>query len=271
MLREQLSPKTLYRYFVQIIDLDRIVPGKYQPRQAFPIESQLDLTASIKATGVQQALVVRPIEDGKFELISGERRWRSLRDAGFQSTECLVRSATDLEAAVSSLSANLFEPINAIDEAGAFAVLESEFNLSHADIAQIAGKRDNRAYVSKALRLLKLPREAQALIAEGALTPSHGQVLLMLPPDRESEIGTLAKKAVRGKWSVEKLRQAIRTSDSPSTSRAEQPFADLEKAISQQIGLPFSIRRLDDSGAFRVTVTGESPEQLQMLLTRLKK
>jgi len=160
----------------QQIDIDLIDPSPYQPRTRFREEALEELARSIKASGIIQPLVVRPIA-GRFQLIAGERRWRAAQRAGLTKIAAIVRQVSDELALEMTLVENIQrEDLNAIETARAFDRLMDEFQLTQEAVAERTGK--DRATVANAVRLLKLEPTIQEWIEEGKLSAGHGRALL---------------------------------------------------------------------------------------------
>src|SRR6266436_5360209 len=160
----------------QEIDTDLIQPSPFQPRTRFREEALEELARSIKASGIIQPLVVRPVA-GRYQLIAGERRWRAAQRAGLTRVSAIVRQVSDELALEMTLVENIQrEDLNAIETARAFARLMEEFQLTQEAVAERTGK--DRATVANAIRLLKLEPTIQEWIEEGKLSAGHGRALL---------------------------------------------------------------------------------------------
>ena len=196
------------------IDVDRIIPSVDQPRKSFNENSMEELAASIGTHGVVQPLVVRSLQDGVFEIIAGERRWRAAQMAGLTRVPALVRETREHQALELALVENVQrEDLNAVDQARAYQRLLSEFNLTQEQVAERVGK--SRTSVANMIRLLNLPGEALEWLREGRLTVGHAKVLLSLP-DPEA-ILKAAREMIRGRYSV---RQAEALVARPGKRRA---------------------------------------------------
>jgi len=181
------------------IDIDRVLPNSHQPRKHFEEEALNELTNSIREHGVVQPIVVRPLEDGFFQLIAGERRWRASQRAGLPRIPAVVREAEERVALELALIENLQrEDLNPIEEAQAYERLIADFGLTQEDVARRVGK--NRATIANMLRLLRLPSEVQQWLRENRLTTGHAKALLSL-----SDLNAIlesAKKIIQGNYSV---------------------------------------------------------------------
>jgi ParB family transcriptional regulator, chromosome partitioning protein len=185
------------------IDIDLIQPSPYQPRTRFREEALDELARSIRASGIIQPIVVRPIGKG-YQLIAGERRWRAAQKAGLTKVSAIVREVPDELALEMTLVENIQrEDLNAIEAARAFERLMDEFQLTQEAVAERTGK--DRATVANALRLLKLEDTIQDWIEEGKLTAGHGRALLgVAEPSLRMRY---AKRAARGGLTVRQIER----------------------------------------------------------------
>jgi ParB family chromosome partitioning protein len=187
----------------QQVDIDLIEPSPYQPRTRFREEALDELARSIKASGIIQPLVVRPIA-GRFQLIAGERRWRAAQRAGLTKVSAIVRQVSDELALEMTLVENIQrEDLNAIETARAFDRLMEEFQLTQEAVAERTGK--DRATVANAVRLLKLEPTIQEWIEEGKLSAGHGRALLAVA-DPQLRM-RYAQRASRGGLTVRQIER----------------------------------------------------------------
>ena len=189
----------------QQVDIDLIDPSPYQPRTRFREEALEELARSIKASGIIQPLVVRPIA-GRFQLIAGERRWRAAQRAGLTKVSAIVRQVSDELALEMTLVENIQrEDLNAIETARAFDRLMDEFQLTQEAVAERTGK--DRATVANAVRLLKLEPTIQEWIEEGKLSAGHGRALLAVA-DPQLRM-RYAHRASRGGLTVRQIERLV--------------------------------------------------------------
>src|ERR1700739_4617077 len=187
----------------QQIDIDLIDPSPYQPRTRFREEALEELARSIKASGIIQPLVVRPV-GSRFQLIAGERRWRAAQRAGLTKVSAIVRQVSDELALEMTLVENIQrEDLNAIETARAFDRLMEEFQLTQEAVAERTGK--DRATVANAVRLLKLEPTIQEWIEEGKMSAGHGRALLAVP-DTQLRM-RYAQRAARGGLTVRQIER----------------------------------------------------------------
>jgi len=189
------------------IPVEMIDPSPHQPRRAFDEESLVSLAGSIKARGVLQPVLVRPLPSGRYELIAGERRWRASRLAELDSIPAIVRRHDDAASLEVALIENMArEDLNPVEEARACAALVEELGLTREEVGVRVGR--SRVAVSNLIRLLDLPDEALDLIERGALTEGHGRALLLA--DDHAVRRSLARDSARNHWSVRELESRAR-------------------------------------------------------------
>ena len=188
------------------IDVERIIPNAEQPRKAFNRNSLEDLAGSIRTYGVVQPIVVRSLQDGVFQIVAGERRWRAAQMAGLTRVPALVRETHEHQALELALVENVQrEDLNPIDEAQAYQRLLSEFGLTQDELAERVGKR--RATVANMLRLLNLPGEVHLWLQDGKLMVGHAKALLSLT--ETDEILRAAQEIIRGNYSVRQAEALV--------------------------------------------------------------
>lgn len=184
-----------------------VTTNNFQPRRHFDEEALATLSASIRELGVLQPILVRPLDEGRYELIAGERRWRAAKRAGLQTIPAIVRLASDVASLEQALVENLHrEDLNALEEAAAYQQLIEDFHLTHDEVATRVGK--SRSAVSNALRLFQLPPTIQRLVADDQLSAGHARALLATPDRGFQE--SLAKRAVGEGMSVREVEEAVR-------------------------------------------------------------
>lgn len=242
---------------VREVALDRIEANPYQPRQQMDPEALEELAESIRAEGVLQPVVVRPVGDG-YQLIVGERRWRAAQLAGLTSIPALVRSLDDRQAAALALIENLQrEDLNPIEEARGFRRLMKEFGWTQEDVAARVGRK--RSSVANSLRLLQLAQELQEMIIRGDLSAGHGKVLLAVE-DRMEQL-QLAEQAVREGWSVRRLEEAVARKRSPEKKRPrvrplEPEAAALQSSLAERLGTRVTVRSSGKRGRIEIEFFG---------------
>jgi len=226
------------------LPVSAIRPNNFQPRSHFDEDALASLTASVRELGVLQPVLVRQADDGTYELIAGERRWRAAKRAGLQAVPALVRTATDADSLEQALVENLHrEDLNPLEEAAAYQQLIEDFKLTHDELATRVGK--SRAAISNTLRLFQLPPGIQRLVAEGQLSAGHARALLGTPDRAYQE--ALARRAVSEGLSVRAVEEAIKargdqapppdaTPSAPAGPRLRPPgFLELEELLSTHL------------------------------------
>jgi ParB family chromosome partitioning protein len=189
-----------------------IKPNPSQPRTNFNEEALAALAASIEASGVVQPLLVRPLPDGSYELVAGERRWRAAQQAGVDKVPAVVRDQAEAERLQAALIENMVrEDLNPVEEAKACAALVEELGLTKEELAKRVGR--SRPAVSNLIRLLELPDEALQLLEAGDLSEGHGKALLAAPGHDVRR--RLARDAARGGWSVRETEERVKLAGQP--------------------------------------------------------
>lgn len=257
------------------VDVERIVPNRHQPRVRFDDEGIAELAASIAQMGVLQPLLVTPLEDGHYMLVSGERRLRAARRAGLPTVPVVVRDVDDRELLELALVENLQrEDLDPIEEATGYRELVEAFELTQGEVAERIGR--SRPAVANAIRLLELPDEVQGLIRGGGLSAGHGRALLGL--DDRRAIAPLARKVVVDGLTVRQVERLVkrenRGSKAEATATRRAPLDELERRrIEEDLQRALGTRvrlRADRSGKGRLEVEFYSFDDLERILQRLK-
>jgi ParB family chromosome partitioning protein len=192
---------------VEEIELERIIPNRYQPRQAFDEEGLQELAASIKAKGVVEPVLVRRLEGGQYELIAGERRWRAAGLAGQTRIPAIIRQADGSDPLELALIENLLrKDLNPMEEARAYQRLIQEFHLNQDEIARGVGK--DRSSVANCLRLLNLPEPIQVDLLADRITLGHAKAILSL--QRASDQIRVGRQVVKNQLSVRETEDLVR-------------------------------------------------------------
>jgi ParB family transcriptional regulator, chromosome partitioning protein len=258
------------------IPVELIGRNPHQPRGSFDEQALLALAESIRACGMLQPVLVRPLASGRYELIAGERRWRAAQMAELETVPAMVRHHDDAASLEVALIENMArEDLNPVDEARGCAALVEELSLSREEVGLRVGR--SRVAVSNLIRLLELPDEALALIEREELTEGHGRALL-LADDHEAR-RRLAREAAANRWSVRELEQRARSARSaPAPRRAPRRPAihpDQEAAIEQisdllgsALGLNIDVTA-STGGGYRAHLAFESLDEALELARRL--
>lgn len=189
-----------------------IKPNPSQPRTKFDEEALAALAASIEASGVVQPLLVRPLPDGSYELVAGERRWRAAQQAGLEKVPAVIRDQAEAERLQAALIENMVrEDLNPVEEAKACSALVEDLGLTKEELARRVGR--SRPAVSNLIRLLELPDEALELLEGGELSEGHGKAILGVHGNDVRR--RLARDAARAGWSVRETEERVRLAGQP--------------------------------------------------------
>jgi ParB family chromosome partitioning protein len=212
------------------LPVELIKPNPEQPRTNFDPEAMAALAASIEASGVLQPLLVRPLPDGSYELVAGERRWRAAQQAGLDKVPAVVRAQAETERLQAALIENMVrENLNPVEEARACDALIHELSLSKEDLARRVGR--SRPSISNLIRLLELPDEALAMLESGELSEGHGRAIL--GAEGNDVRRRLARDAARGGWSVRETENRVRLAGQPKARPRRTPLdPDAEAALT---------------------------------------
>jgi ParB family chromosome partitioning protein len=208
-----------------------IRPNPKQPRTQFDPEALAALASSIEASGVVQPLLVRPLHDGGYELIAGERRWRAAQQAGLEKVPAVVRDSEQAERLQVALIENMVrEDLNPVEEARACAALVEELGLSKEELAGRIGR--SRPALSNLIRLLDLPDEALELLESGELSEGHGRALLGVAGNDVRR--RLARDAARGGWSVRETENRVKLASQPKAGGRSAPKLSSEESAAMR-------------------------------------
>ena len=246
--------------------------GKYQPRRDMHPEALEDLANSIRAQGVMQPIVVRPIGVDKYEIIAGERRWRAAQQAGLESIPTLIKDVPDESAMAMALIENIQrEDLNAMEEAQALVRLQQEFELTQQQVADAVGK--SRSMVTNLMRLTTLEQDVQKLLEHGDLEMGHARALLGLEGQQQKEAArsTVAKGLTvrQTEALVRRLQQQQNEPEKPQQTRIDPDTKRLQDKLSDQLGAAVSIQH-NAKGKGRLVLKYNSLEELEGILGHIK-
>ena len=251
--------------------LSEIEPTRDQPRKQFDPAALQDLADSIRAHGVLQPLLVRPMADGRYQLVAGERRFRAARMAGLTEVPVTVREMNDQETAAVALVENLQrQDLNPMEEAAGYDRLMRSFGLTQEQTAQAVHKA--RPTVTNALRLLELPEPVAALVREGKLSAGHARAVLSFPAEKQQE---MAEMCVAKNLSVRKLEQLSKASRQEQADRQPTLFprdsfySEVELALHDALGRKVKVHTAGEGGTLQIDFY--SKEDLQALISSLVK
>ena len=261
------NPDTIKDGDLKSLPIDILQPGKYQPRKDMSPEALEELSDSIKAQGVIQPVVVRAIDDNKFEIIAGERRWRAAQIAKLEEIPCLVKNVQDEAAVAIALIENIQrEDLNAMEEAIALDRLLTEFELTHQEVADAVGK--SRTTVSNLLRLNNLNEEVKTLLEHGDLEMGHARALLAL----ENDIQTNTARAVVAKEltvrETEALIKKVLSPEEPKTEKVKDPDTQsLEQNLTEKLGSQVTINH-NKKGKGKLVISYSDLTELDSIVSR---
>jgi len=249
------------------LELDLLVPGRHQPRRKFDPEALESLASSIRAQGVVQPIVARPVGGGRYEIVAGERRWRASQMAGLKTIPTVVRQIPDRTAMAVALVENIQRAdLNPLEEAEALKRLIDECGLTHELTAEAVGR--SRASVSNLLRLLDLEDEVQNLVRDDKISLGHAKVLLAAAGARQI---ALAQQVVTQQLSVRQtellLAQKPGAAKAPPARRGSR--SPLEQELSERVGLPVQLKQ-GQGGRGKLTVAFADKHELDKLLKLLR-
>lgn len=249
--------------------IERLRPGRYQPRTQMDPDSIADLAESIRAQGLIQPILVRPTDDGQHEIIAGERRWRAAKLAGLDKVPVVVREIPDESALAMALIENIQrEDLNPMEEAQGIQRLIAEFGMTHEKAASAVGR--SRSGVSNLLRLLALAKPVQELVLRKRLDMGHARALLALPAAKQIE---LAHRIDLEQLSVRETEALVRRElepPKPAASRAVDPdVRRLEEELADSLGMRVDI--VAGRGARgRMVIHYGDLDQLDGILARIR-
>jgi ParB family transcriptional regulator, chromosome partitioning protein len=254
---------------VTTLPIAALQPGKYQPRSSMDQDALNALAASIKAQGIMQPILVRPVGGGNHEIIAGERRWRAARIAGLSSVPVLVRDVPDQQALAVALIENIQrEDLNSLEEATGIERLINEFSLTHQAVADAIGK--SRAAVTNLLRLLELAPPVKTLLGAGRIEMGHARALLALPAVRQVELANEVATKGLSVREVEQRVAALLTMRSGARSRpaADRDVLRLQETLAEKLGTRVLIKA-KRKGKGSLVIDYGSLDQLDGLISRL--
>jgi ParB family chromosome partitioning protein len=246
-------------------------PGKYQPRTRMDEASLGELAESIRARGVIQPIVVRPVGENQYEILAGERRWRAARMANLDRIPAVIREVPDEAALGIGLIENIQrEDLNPIEEAAGLKRLIDEFSLTHEEVARAIGR--SRAGVTNLLRLLELAPPVQAMVQDGRIDMGHARALLALSRARQVEVAQqIADKGLSVR-ETERLVQAAQAAPkaAPHAPKLDADTRRLQEELSETLGASVKLKPRR-AGKGSVVIDYASLDELQGLLARLKR
>jgi ParB family chromosome partitioning protein len=256
------------------LDVTQIEPNPDQPRAKFDAAALDALAGSIGSVGMLQPLIVRPIDDGRYELVAGERRWRAAQKAGIDRVPAVIRTSPEDERLQAALIENMVrEDLNPVEEARACAALVDDLGISKEELARRVGR--SRAAISNLIRLLDLPDPVLGLLERGELTEGHGRAILQVS-DRDKRT-RLARQAASEGWSVRDTERHAgaeprRKKAAPGgriSTEERAAMSEAEDLLGSAIGQDVRVRRAGDG--VKAELRFDDLAELESLARRLRK
>ena len=223
------------------LNISEIEPNKNQPRHDFDENSLRELANSISQHGVLQPLLVRPLKDGGYQIIAGERRWRASQMAGLSELPVIVKNLTDSEVMEIALIENLQrENLSPIEEAQGYRYLIGNYNFTQEQISEKTGK--SRSVIANSLRLLALPNSVISMVSKGQLSAGHARTLLSLK--NKEDIEKMAKKVIEKNLTVRELEKICKNfynENKVATKERKSLYDELEKCLKEELGRTIKI------------------------------
>ncbi|MBZ2169534.1 ParB/RepB/Spo0J family partition protein [Marinobacter sp. F4216] len=254
------------------VPIDLIQRGRYQPRRDMDPTALQELADSIRQQGVMQPVVIRPIGEGRYELIAGERRWRATQMADLDRIPAIIRDVPDEAAIAMALIENIQrENLNVIEEAFALQRLQDEFGLTQAQVAEAVGK--SRTTITNLLRLISLTEDVRLMLEHGDLEMGHGRAMLTLPPEQQMQV---AKQVVAKSLSVRQTEALVRRiqQEKPGDQKREPAALDpniraLQDDLAERLGARVSIAH-GQRGKGKLVIEYSSLDELDGILGHIK-
>lgn len=253
---------------LKIMDIE---PNRDQPRKVFDEKSLSELADSITQHGVLQPLLVRPVINGSYQLVAGERRWRAARLAGLTEVPVIIKEMSDEEAITIAMIENLQrEDLNPLEEALGYKNMMETLNITQSEAAEQIGK--SRPAVANSLRLLNLPPEVQQMLGDNLITAGHARALLGFE-NTEDMIST-AKLIVRDDISVREIERLVKRSKKEPAERKPQKkekfYSEVELALRNNLGRKIKIRETGKKGAGTLEIEFFDQQDLENIAMMLE-
>ena len=248
------------------INITEIKTNHNQPRKNFKTQELEELSDSIKSQGILQPIVVRVSQAGGYEIIAGERRWRAAQIAGLHEIPALIKDMTNEEVQVAALIENIQrENLNAVEEAMAYKSILNKKGMDYNQLSKSVGK--SKSHISNMMRLLELDQEILDFVISGDLSMGHARALIGVPNAKE-----LATNIINKKLSVRDVEKTTAKYKKQKPSRSRDPnIIDLEKELSEKIGLKTSINFNEQGSSGSITLYYSDLDQLDDIMKRLKR
>lgn len=262
---------SLEHHILKEIPVDLIQRGKYQPRRDIDPESLQELAESIRAQGIMQPIVVRPISGRKYEIIAGERRWRAAQIAGLDQVPAVIRDVNDESAIAMALIENIQrEDLNPIEEAVSLQRLQQEFELTQQEVADAVGK--SRSTIANLLRLMSLQEDVRLLLERGDMEMGHARALLALEGMQQSQAArTVVGKGMSVRQTEALVRNLLARQELPAQAPAQLDpnIRQLQDDLSQKLGARVLIQHTA-KGKGKLVLSYNSLDELDGILGHIK-
>ena len=247
--------------------IEQIQTGKYQPRTRMDMESLAELAESIKAQGVMQPILVRPLAQGRYEMIAGERRWRAAQMAGLTHVPALVRQVPDESALAMALIENIQrEDLNPLEEATGIQRLIVEFKMTHQSAAEAVGR--SRSGVTNLLRLINLAAPVQQLLLQGKIDMGHARALLGLSAAKQIQLANLVAQKGLSVRQTERLAKQQEKTTHKKTAKPDRDLIRFQEELSEKLGTTVRINS-GKRGTGKLIINYSSLDELDSLLSKL--
>ena len=243
---------------ISAVRLSEIEPNLSQPRKEFDEEALNELADSIAAHGVLQPLLVRPIKNGMYQIVAGERRWRAARIAGLSEVPVLIRELSDEETDQVALIENLQrEDLNAVETAEGYRRLMDKYGMTQEQLSEAVGK--SRPAIANTLRILNLPEEVLPLVSSGSVSAGHAKAILSAPEEKRTELAKIIVSAGLSVREAEKLCAKAGREEKEKAPKKKDSFPkdkfyrEMQVAMTNELGRPFKITENEKGGTIEFT------------------
>lgn len=251
---------------LQNLEIAKLQPGKYQPRTNMDQVALAELAESIKAQGIMQPILVRPVDGGRFEIIAGERRWRAAQLAELTEVPVLIRNVADEAALAMSLIENIQrENLNPLEQALGIQRLINEFGMTHQTAGEALG--NSRSTISNLLRLLNLSAPVQEMMMQGKIDMGHGRALLPLNAAQQIKIANVIAQKQLSVRETEKLVNQLEHPAVKKVKKADRDLLRLQEDVSGRLGAQVAIKP-KKNGQGNIVIHYTSLDQLDDILSK---
>ncbi len=255
------------------LNIEALSPNVHQPRHHFDQTALEELAASIKAQGLIQPILVRPLTEGRYEIVAGERRWRACQMAGLRSIDCIVRTMDDYESMAIALIENLQrEDLNPMEEARALGQIKEHFEITQEELADKVGK--SRPAVTNSLRLLRLPQTVQTMLEETTLSAGHARALLGLTEDKDMEemAALIVAKGLNVRATEEMIKKfKQKKSRGEKAGARKKPVAEDIARVLSGLNQRFSIKHSGSLKKGKIVLSYASSEERERIAAFLER